>query len=288
MPPSVTLVRMFDRSWAMWRRGADDCRRKPTFKAVHALRIGSRRMAALLDVLAHTTQASPKALRRLTRVVEAPLDALSSLRDDQVQRRRASRAARADDGRGMDDLLEYLERRETRHKKRAHRGLARLDLTRAEATAQRVRKGVVRRQGAPTPAERTLLLLTAVDHTATEVRSRLARLDAGRPRTIHRLRLALKRFRYAVEIAQEMSPNIHVASPQALRALQRRLGRVHDADVFVERIDRFVGRSGAHREGVRAFRARLEDERARSLRGLSRALTDLAASVSSSAAAQAL
>jgi CHAD domain-containing protein len=286
---------MFDRSWAMWRLGVDACRRKPSYKAVHGLRIGCRRMTALLDVIAHTTQASPKALRRLTRVMEAPLEALSPLRDDQVQRRRAARAARAQDGRGMEALIEHLAGREARHRKRAHRGLARLDLTRADATARRVRTGVVRRPGAPTPAERTRLLLTAVDHAATEVRSRVARLDARRPRSIHRLRIALKRFRYAVEIAAEMSPDIHVASAPALRALQRQLGRVHDADVFTKRIDRFVGRSRTRREGVRAFRARLEDERARSVRGLARALpplrralADLAVRISSGAAARAL
>jgi CHAD domain-containing protein len=292
MTPSVTLVRVFDRSWAAWLRGVQACRQKPTRGAVHALRIDCRRLDALLEVLGHTTGASAKALRRLADVAVEPLDALSPLRDDQVQSRRVSRSR---GGRGMEALLDHLRRREKRHKKRARRALAAIDLVRADDLAARVRKGVVRRQGAPTPGDRTLLLLTTLDTAATDVRSRLALLDTTRARSLHKLRIALKHFRYAVEVAAEVSPNVHVASMATLKSLQRRLGRVHDADVLATRIARFVGRRRKHREDVRGFKAQVEAGGARSLRGLSRslpalrhALTDLAARASSGAAARAL
>ncbi|HZI81973.1 MAG TPA: CHAD domain-containing protein [Vicinamibacterales bacterium] len=291
MTTSVTLVRVFDRSWGAWLRDVDACRRKPARRAVHALRVDCRRLVALLDVLGHATGASPKALRRLGKIASAPLGTLSPLRDDQVQRRRIRRAGA---GPGIDPLLEHVLRREARHQKRARRALAGIDLARADDVAQRVRKGVVRRQGSPTPHDRTLLLLTAVDAAATEVRSRLARLDAGRPRTLHRLRVALKRFRYIVEIAEEVSPNVHVMAQPTLRSLQRRLGLVHDAEVLMERIDRFTGRHRTHRADLRVFKTRIEAARARGTRGLSRALpplrhalTDLAARASSGAAARA-
>ena len=292
MTTSLTLVRLFDRSWAAWLRDLDSCRKTPERGAVHALRIDARRLRALLDVLGHTTEAPSKSLRRLARMAGKPMAALSPLRDDQVQRRRIAHATAA---RRVEALLDHVRRREARHEKRARRVLARLDRARAEAVARRVRKGLVRRQGAPTPAERTLLLLTAVDAAATELRSRLARLDASTPRTLHKLRIALKHFRYIVEIAEEVSPHVHIASQPTLRSLQRRLGMVHDADVLLARIDRFVGRGRRRREEVRAFQTTIEAARARSLRGLSRslpalrhALTELAARASSGAAARAL
>jgi CHAD domain-containing protein len=292
MTPSVTLVRLFDRSWAAWLRGVESCRRKPTRRAVHELRIDCRRLEALLEVLGHTTGAPAKALRRLGRVAFEPLDALSPLRDDQVQRRRAARDA---GNRGMKALVDALRRREARHKARARRALAGIDVARADAIAHRVRAGVVGRQGAPTPHDRTLLLLTAVDTAATDVRSRLARLHTDRPRSLHRLRVALKRFRYIVEIAEHVSPNVHVAAQPTLRSLQRRLGVIHDADVFATRIGRFARRHRTHLPDVRDFKTRVESDRARSLRGLSRklpalrhALSDLAARAASGAAARAL
>jgi len=260
------------------------CRRKPSRRAVHALRIDCRRLEALLEALGHTTGAPAKALRRLGKVAGEPLEALSALRDDQVHRRKI---ARADENRGLKALLDDVQAREERHRKRARKALARIDLAEADSLAHRVRAGVVQRQGAPTPHERALLLLTAVDSAATGVRSRLARLDGAKPRSLHKLRVAIKRFRYTVEVAEEVSPGVHVAALPTLRSLQRRLGVVHDADVLATRIGRFARRRRTHLRDVRGFRKRVESERARSVRGLSRtlpvirhALTDLAARAS--------
>jgi CHAD domain-containing protein len=291
MTPSVTLVRVFDRSWGAWRRGAEGCRRKPTRRAVHTLRIDCRRLEALLEVLDHTTRVPSKALRKLGGVAADTLDALSPLRDDHVHRRRI---AEGGDGRGVQALLDDVGRREARHKKRARTALAGIDLARADQVAQRVRRGVVRRQGAPTLHDRTVLLLAAVDGAATTVRSRLALMDPARPRTLHKLRVAIKRFRYIVEIAKEVAPNVHVAAQRTLRSLQRRLGAVHDADVLGARIARFVDGRPKHRADMRALMTLVDSSRARGLRGLSRtlpalrhALTDLAARASTGAVARA-
>ena len=272
MTPSVTLVRVFDRSWTAWLHGVQACWRKPSRRPVHKLRVDCRRLEALLHVLGHTTGAEPKALRRLARVAGQPLDALSPLRDDQVQRRRISKATST---RGTDALLDDQERRETRHKKRARLALGRIDLPRADALARRVRREVVRRQGAPTPADRTRLLLAAVDAAAADIRSRLARVDVARSRSLHKLRVALKRFRYVAEIAEEVSPDIRIPSHPTVRSLQRRLGHLHDADVLAERLARFADRKRKHRADVRAFEASVDADRARSLRGLTQSLTAL-------------
>jgi CHAD domain-containing protein len=292
MTTSVTLVRVFDRTWTAWLRGVETCRKTPTRSAIHKLRIDARRLQALIDVLGHATEAPSKPLRRLARTAGKPLRATSPLRDDQVQRRRVGGAEAS---RGLEALLDDVRHREARDKERARRALAGIDRRRVEALARRVRKGVVRRQGAPMPGERTLLLLTAVDTAATDLRSRLARFDAGAVRTLHKLRIALKHFRYIVEIAEEVSPHVHVAAQPTLRTLQRRLGQVHDADVLLARLDRFAARKRRHRADVRAFKQAIESARAQSLRGLSRslpalrhALTDLAARASSGAAARAL
>jgi CHAD domain-containing protein len=289
MTPSVTLVRVFDRSWGAWLRGVEACRRKPTRKAVHELRIDCRRLEALLDVLGHTTGVPSKKLRRLGDAASETLDALSPLRDDHVHRRRI---ADADGGRGVEALLEDVCRREARHWKRARTALDAIDLARADAMAHRVRRGVVRRQGAPSPHDRTVLLLAAIDGAATDVRSRLALMDEARPRTLHKLRVAIKRFRYIVEIAEEVAPQVHVGAQPTLRSLQRRLGGVHDADVLAARIKRFAGRRRKHRADLRALLTRVESDRARRLRGLSRtlpalrhALTDLASRASTGAVA---
>jgi CHAD domain-containing protein len=272
MTPSLTLVRVFDRSWAAWLHGVESCRRKPTRRPVHTLRIDCRRLQALLGVLGHTTGAPPKALRRLGDVAAEALNALSALRDDQVHRRRISDGGRP---RHMEALLEDVRRRQSRHKKRAQKALARIDLVRADETAERVRRAVVNRQGAPTPHERIDRLSTAMDEALATVAARIARVDPERPRTLHKLRVAIKQCRYIAEIAEEVAPGIQVPAQPALRSLQRRLGAVHDADVLGDRIARFGKRHRKHRKALRTLQARVEAERVRGLRGLSRPLTAL-------------
>jgi CHAD domain-containing protein len=280
MTTSVTLVRLFDRSWAAWLDGVETCRRKPSRRAVHALRIDCRRLEALLDALGYTTGASARSLRRLRKVAVEPIEVLSALRDDHVHRRKIARAGH---NRGLSALLEDVRDRQARHKKRARRKLSRIDLAKADALAHRVRSGVVQRQGAPTPHDRELLLLTAVDGAATQVRSRLARLDRDKPQSLHKLRVSIKRFRYIVEVAEEVSPSVRIASVPTLRALQRHLGVVHDADVLASRIRRFTRRRRRHLRDLRVLARRVKSDRARHVRGLSRglpvmrhALTDLA------------
>ena len=292
MTTSVTLVRVFDRSWAAWRRGIRDCQKAPTRGAVHRLRVDARRLRALLDVLGRATDAPSKPLRRLARMAGTPLHALTRLRDDQVQTRRI---ARAPGTRGLAALLDHVRRREARHRTRARRTLARIDVERVTNVAARVRKGVVRRQGAPTPQERAQLLLTAVDAAATDLRRRLARLEPHTARTLHKLRIAIKHFRYLGEIVEEVSPGAYVASQPMLQGMQRRLGVVHDADVLLERIDRFVSRKRRHRDDVGPFRVAVESMRARQLQGFLRSLpalrhtlNELAAGAASGAAARAL
>ena len=74
-----------------------------------------------------------------------------------------------------------------------------------------------------------------------------------------------------------------MTSQPTLRSLQRRLGQVHDADVLLDRLERFAG-ARKHRGDVRVFKKTVEASRARCLRGLSsslpalrHALTELAA-----------
>jgi CHAD domain-containing protein len=263
----VTLVRVFDRSWAAWVSGVRACRRKPSRRRVHALRVGCRRLEALIEVLEQATDAPPKALRRLRKAAAQPLDALSSLRDDQVQR---SRVKGTD---GLEALRDDVERRRERHAKRAQRALAEIDLAKTDAAASRVRESVVRRQGAPTPAQRAQLLIAAADSTAAEFAVRMARIDPARPRTLHRLRVAAKRVRYLADVVTEVAPQVQIAALPDLRALQRGLGRAHDDEVLAARIDKVAAkqRTTAKRQ-LRAFKARIVAEQARTLNELSRTL----------------
>jgi CHAD domain-containing protein len=66
---------------------------------------------------------------------------------------------------------------------------------------------------------------------------------------------------------------VQIAAVADVRALQRGLGHVHDADVLAARIDTVAARRHtAFKKDLRAFRAKIVAERAEALRKLSRTL----------------
>jgi CHAD domain-containing protein len=270
MPPSVTLVRLFDRSWAAWRHGVGACRRKPSRRRVHALRVECRRIEALIEVLRQATDTPSKPLRRLQEIAAEPLEALSTLRDDQVQVRRVKEAAA---GSHLEALCADVKRRRKRHAKRARRALADIDLAKADTAALDIRQSIVRHQGPPTPEQRAQLLIAAADRAAAEFALRMARLEPSRPRTLHRLRVAAKRVRYVADIVAEIAPEVQIAAVADVLALQRGLGHVHDAEVLASRIDAVTARRHApYKKDLRAFRATVIAEREQALAELSRTL----------------
>jgi CHAD domain-containing protein len=65
------------------------------------------------------------------------------------------------------------------------------------------------------------------------------------PEAMHRLRIAIKRYRYALEVLAEAgSPGLDAAIRGA-RALQRELGRLHDLDVLIEVVGHHLRERGA-------------------------------------------
>ena len=268
---ATTLLRVFDEHWTAWRRGVEAGRDGLGRAAVHDLRVTTRRVLSLLELVRELAPGPRRAADRVTRALEELIDALGPLRDAQNQR---NRVAHTRGGTGVEPLRRHLERREARLTKRARRVLEKIDSPKVEKAVGRLRAAVA--APGPTRAARRLLLARAVDLIAADVRHRLARLDPDRPRTAHRLRIALKRFRYATEISVRLAPAVDAGGQATVLSLQRRLGRAHDAEVLQERLERFTrrhpGRGGA---GIEALHHRLDAERARQLKGLMRALTPL-------------
>jgi CHAD domain-containing protein len=208
----------------------------------------------------------------MTRELESLLDVLGPLRDAQNDR---SRAKRARGGAGVEPLRRHLERRVARYARRARPAVTHAGGARIRKDAARLRAAIVAGARADAAA-RHLRLTKVVDLASVGVRNRLARFDVDRPRSVHRLRIALREFRYTVEIAVRLSPAVRVRGQTTVLELQGRLGRAHDAEVLLDRLDRFAHRHpGRAGPALDALRLTLASERDRDLAGLGRALTSL-------------
>jgi CHAD domain-containing protein len=202
-------------------------------KSVHDLRVATRRLQAALDVFDRYLPATPR--KRLDRRARAIRRRLGMQRNARV-------------------MLELLRDLRGRLSRREARVAARLEKQMKEAIAGLRRSR--RRKGLPGIRKRIRAIVRAVgDHAEAPAANGPTHGQAvlracrearhGRPEAMHRLRIAIKRYRYALEVLTDAGrPGLERTIGEA-RALQGALGRLHDLDVLIEIVRRLEPVPGA-------------------------------------------
>jgi CHAD domain-containing protein len=248
-------------------RGADlkrhlaKLRRTTQSDAIHDARVAARRLRAALTLFGDGSR-----VRRADAVVSALQDALGELRDLQVQlqafaalSRRIPPEERAPLRRIQSTLrasvpshVLAVRKAIARWHKRGPRALGRLESLHppGKLGGHRIRKRLVRE-------------LEVLEERVIGAHQRPA------PRPMHLLRIAVKRFRYSLELLQPAMPVEVEELALALIALQAGLGDLHDADVRIDLIDLHTG--GGTRAADSLLR-RLRSERERQAQTVLRAL----------------
>ena len=218
------------------RRQQARLRNQPARAAVHDTRVSTRRLRAALKVF------GDRELRRYDREVKQFQDALGAVRDLQLQLQWLN---------GQDGPRAAALRPIVNEQKQILR-------TRSRELRQRLSKW--RNQTAPAllkavTAYRTVGQLGS-GKMRRHLRKRLARVmpqlaafgDSTDPATIHQLRIALKKLRYDVELLAPAFPAYAGLALSVLAPLQSELGSVHDKDVRMALLWRFLGK-GSERHG---------------------------------------
>ena len=65
-------------------------------------------------------------------------------------------------------------------------------------------------------------------------------IDVEKPTTIHRLRIAFKKFRYMIEIIQPLLENFPTENFQKMHDYQGMMGDIQDMEVALQYLDDFV------------------------------------------------
>jgi CHAD domain-containing protein len=225
-----------------YREQLDGCQQAFSVDAVHDVRVALRRLLALLEMLQqlHMTGRQRKLRRRLKR----QLAGFSELRDVQVM----LAALPADRQLPADNILaRRLHEREQELLAEAQDKLQRFPAGKVLHRLDKLRVGLLQ-----LPASRFSVARCrrTVDKAFAVVSARHAAADIGKPTTIHRERIAFKRFRYSVEILHAVSP-LPDKALKALRAYQTLLGDIQDAHVLLAALDVAVTLPGG--EGLTAL-----------------------------------
>jgi CHAD domain-containing protein len=201
--------------------------------SVHAARTSTRRLRALLPLLALGARTTRQHARRLRRAGRR----LGRLRDLDTQLVLVLELQRLD-GDGV--LVRHLRRALSEERTAAYERLAGRTLERKlERIVDELRAAV--RGAEPESAARAHALLTEartqVVRRTRALRERVeeagALYEADR---IHQIRIGAKKLRYAAEVSAEASGRPSAADLRLLRRTQDILGRLHDVQVLLDRI----------------------------------------------------
>jgi CHAD domain-containing protein len=246
------VERSLAKQWKRYRKELKRCQKKFSEKAVHNSRVAARRLLATIELLEGFLK--PELVKKARCLIKEHLDIFDDLRDTQVQLVAVNTlqltfpAARA--------LCDWLQKREMRFRKRARncvkrsrtRPLARLIAFSEDAFEKQVKKN-----SADLAAK---LLARSVNKAFLRTMQFKQRICTQQPKTIHRTRVAFKRFRYMVELLAE-----HLSADEKMLAemqhYQTMMGDIQDAEVLLHCFDKFVRKKNIRPEAASQLREEL-------------------------------
>ena len=261
------LANSLEERWQCYRQQLRRSRRRFSEDSIHELRVATRRLMALFTLLSCVPGGAFGENGR--RVLKRQLKALNGLRDAHVQgiflEQQMPRFTE------LFLVRDYLRRRERRLAKRV---ASMLDQFSTRELAKRVTSlcAELNRQSADARRQTQLLavVMTGTAQAFVDVVARRRAIDPADLDTIHRTRVAFKRFRYLVE---SLSPAFTGLGQRELRALgiyQRRMGNLQDLEVVRHCLDRFAQDHAGLEDLLRPFCRQLQRRRARLLRSFLR------------------
>jgi CHAD domain-containing protein len=201
-------------------------------RALHRTRVATRRLREILPVLQLKAELADRLGRRLKKVTVQlgavrELDVLSNLMEE-------LKAAGRCDPQALRRVASAIGRERTQARKKLYAKLPTRNLERIARKLEKVGDDLRERK----PARGWQWAVDArVSRRASTV---LHALDAAGtmylPERLHEARIAVKKLRYALEVAGEAAGTKRSPDIRALKRPQETLGRLHDVQVLVERI----------------------------------------------------
>lgn len=231
-PPDREEVRevLADGLFKLWkklrrrlRRGLPGRRNPKLDEAVHDLRSAARRFHSVAGALPSSVRR--RGLRKAVRLAEKVLDWTGPLRDVTVERE-GLHVVRGRWSKAVQALSRDLGRRHEKGERKLGRRLRRLKLKKAHRRmgrfARKLRKKADVRAVASAMAARSF----------EEIREARRKVDPTDARSVHKLRIALKRFRYLLDEFEPLLPSERRGHSGSVRSLQRTMGDVRDNELL--------------------------------------------------------
>ena len=235
MPAQELLITALDQRYQKFLAERKRCMIEFSEEAVHDLRIAARRLLALIELL-RVIAPHPR-LQKLKRAFKDQLDSLDDLRDTQVMLAEISEM--------LETLLEFeplqkfLLKREKRLLKAVESDVRAFKISSIAQRIENTRADLVEFAAG---RDLTEPVLTAVDDAWLTIAQRVQRVDPAQPATIHRVRIAFKKFRYMLEITQPLLLGLPDVNFKNMHAYQAAMGEIQDVEVLLRTLADFAAR----------------------------------------------
>ena len=239
MSAQEVLVTALDQRYQKFLAERKRCKNEFSEEAIHDLRIAMRRLLALLELL-RVIAPHPR-LQKLKGALKDQLNSLDELRDTQVMLAEISEM--------LETLLEFvplqkfLLKREKRLLKAVESDVRAFKVSTIAQRIENTRADLVESTGGPDLIEP---VLAAVDDAWLTIAQRIRRVDSAQPATIHRVRIAFKKFRYMLEIIQPLLPDFPDVNFKNMHAYQAAMGEIQDVEVLLRTLADFAAREKAY------------------------------------------
>jgi CHAD domain-containing protein len=240
-----------------YRKKLKDCQREFSEETVHDLRVEIRRLLSSVELLG--VFVPERHLKKGRRLLKNDLNDLDELRDLQVKRLAVAPWKRRFTG--ARQFLDHLVQREAGCLRRTEKQVQRIKPASVGRLVERYRDEVRERRKQRFETADFAALLRAVDRAFAEVVRLKQRVDPADTTTIHRTRIAFKKFRYMVEMLASLLPGVTEDRLEAMHDHQTTMGDIQDAEVLLKGFDDFLREGRLTPRAGGAFRAELERRR---------------------------
>ncbi len=209
------------------------CKTEFSEEAVHDLRVAARRLLALLKILRDI--APDLRLQKLNRSIKDELGSFNELRDTQVMLVEISESIESLPA--LAALQTFLLKREKRLLKTARQQVRNFKARAVSARLEKLRASLTDLSASPDLPAR---LLDSADDAFQTVTRRYTAIDPAAPASIHRVRVAFKKFRYSIELVCPLVPNFPQQNMEDMHIYQSLMGNIQDAEVFLHSLQSFA------------------------------------------------
>ena len=256
---AIDLAEIFGGARENYCRCLKRCRKKFSDKAVHKLRVETRRLLAMLDFfeLARIGATHDK----LRKILKKRLDAFDDLRDTHVELQLLEPLW--PDYPEAKPFKKFLKRHERKLIKAARKKLADTGARKLSCRFKDFQREICDSPRAKTPVEN--VATGALQKSFSEVAALRRKIRGRDVAAIHKMRVAFKRFRYMSELLQPFLPWITDARLDAMRQFQSRAGGIQDLEVLLARIEGLAGKRRFSDEAPRRLKSELARRKKRAL-----------------------